>query len=138
MFLQLIVAEVLTVIYALVMIVVLVGMLLQVAADGFLAPNALLFLIVIGQFVTAALLHPQELSCLPSGFIYYITVPSMYMLLIIFSIFNVHNITWGTRESKLQGQAQVCEGLLTFGFVNFLYMFLVTIFCLGIRQKIIT
>nr|XP_012141900.1 PREDICTED: uncharacterized protein LOC100879229 [Megachile rotundata] len=99
---QLIVAEIITVIYGLVMIIVLVGIMLQIAADGFLAPNALLFFIVISQFVMAAFLHPKEISCLSSAIIYYITVPSMYMLLIIFAIFNLHNITWGTRESKVQ------------------------------------
>lgn len=82
------------------MIVVLVGIILQIATDGYFTPNALLFFIVISQFIITAFLHPQELSCLPNGIIYYITVPSMYMLLIIFSIFNLHNITWGTRESK--------------------------------------
>lgn len=82
------------------MIVVLVGIILQIATDGYFTPNTLLFFIVISQFIITAFLHPQELSCLPNGIIYYITVPSMYMLLIIFSIFNLHNITWGTRESK--------------------------------------
>ncbi|CAL7946040.1 unnamed protein product [Xylocopa violacea] len=101
---QLIIAEVITIIYCLVMMVVLVGIVLQIASDGYIAPNALLFFIVVGQFVATAFMHPQEISCLPNGIIYYITVPSMYMLLIIFSIFNLHNITWGTRESKSQRQ----------------------------------
>lgn len=104
MLLQLIAAETISVLYGVVMMVVLIGIVLQIAADGLLAPNALLFLIVIGQFVATGFLHPQELSCLPYAIIYYITVPSMYMLLIIFSIFNLHNITWGTRESKLHRQ----------------------------------
>ncbi|XP_076751332.1 chitin synthase chs-2 [Xylocopa sonorina] len=101
---QLITAEVITIIYCLVMMVVLVGIVLQIASDGFIAPNALLFFIVVGQFVATAFVHPQEISCLPNGIVYYITVPSMYMLLIIFSIFNLHNITWGTRETKSQRQ----------------------------------
>ncbi|XP_076658040.1 chitin synthase chs-2 [Halictus rubicundus] len=99
---QLIVAEVITVIYGLVMIVVLVGILLEVAAEGSFAPNTLLFFIVIAQFVLTGFMHPHEISCLNYAIIYYITVPSMYMLLIIYSIFNVHNVTWGTRESKQQ------------------------------------
>ncbi|CAK9800283.1 Chitin synthase chs-2 [Anthophora plagiata] len=101
---QLVVAEIITVLYGLVMIVVLIGVVLQIASDGEFAPTTLLFFTVMGQFVIAAFLHPQEISCLPHAIIYYITVPSMYMLLIIFSIFNVHNITWGTRESKSERQ----------------------------------
>ncbi|KYN04745.1 Chitin synthase 3 [Cyphomyrmex costatus] len=98
--LQLLVAEIISAIYGLVMIVVLVGIMLQIAEDGWLAPSSLLFFIVACQMTIAGLLHPQEATCLLCGVIYYITVPSMYMLLIIFSVFNVHNVTWGTRDSK--------------------------------------
>ncbi|KYM77515.1 Chitin synthase 3 [Atta colombica] len=98
--LQLFVAEIISAIYGLVMIVVLVGIILQIAEDGWLAPSSLLFFIVACQMTIAGLLHPQEATCLLCGIIYYITVPSMYMLLIIFSVFNVHNVTWGTRDSK--------------------------------------
>lgn len=97
---QLLVAEIISLIYGLVMVIVLVGIMLQIAEDGWLAPSSLLFFIVAIQFIVAGVLHPQELMCLPCGVIYYITVPCMYMLLIIFSIFNVHNVTWGTREKK--------------------------------------
>jgi hypothetical protein len=41
-------------------------------------------------------------GCLPYGVIYYITVPSMYMLLIIYSLFNLNNVSWGTRETVVQ------------------------------------
>ncbi|XP_029033915.2 chitin synthase chs-2-like [Osmia bicornis bicornis] len=103
---QLIVAEAITLIYGLVMIIVMVGIMIQIAADGYFAPNTVLFFVVISQFILAAFLHPKEISCLPNAIFYYITVPSMYMLLIIFAIFNLHNITWGTRESKVQQTQQ--------------------------------
>ncbi|XP_043255985.1 chitin synthase chs-2-like [Colletes gigas] len=99
---QLIAAEIITVIYALVMIIVLVGILIEIATEGSFAPNTLLFYITVGQFLLTGLMHPQEFSCLSTAIVYYATVPSMYMLLIIFSIFNVHNVTWGTRETKEQ------------------------------------
>ena len=40
----------------------------------------------------------QELPCLPMGIIYFITIPSMYLLLVIYSVFNLNNVSWGTRE----------------------------------------
>lgn len=98
---QLIVAAIISTFYGLVMIVVLVGIMLQIADDGWLAPSTILFMVVAGQLIIAGLLHPQEISCLICGVIYYVTVPSMYMLLIIYSLFNIHNVTWGTRESKV-------------------------------------
>ncbi|KMQ91842.1 chitin synthase [Lasius niger] len=97
---QLLVAEIISAMYGLVMVIVLVGIMLQIAEDGWLAPSSLLFFIVACQMTVAGLLHPQEAVCLLCGIIYYITVPSMYMLLTIFSVFNVHNVTWGTRDSK--------------------------------------
>ena len=36
--------------------------------------------------------------CLPYGVIYFITIPSMYLLLVIYSIFNLNVVSWGTRE----------------------------------------
>ena len=32
------------------------------------------------------------------GIIYFITIPSMYLLLVIYSVFNLNNVSWGTRE----------------------------------------
>ncbi|XP_029674249.1 chitin synthase chs-2-like isoform X2 [Formica exsecta] len=103
---QLILAEIISAMYGLVMVIVPVGIMLQIAEDGWLAPSSLLFCIVACQMTVAGLLHPQEMTCLLCGLIYYITVPSMYMLLIIFSVFNVHNVTWGTRDSKANTKPQ--------------------------------
>ena len=46
----------------------------------------------------AAMFHPLEFYCLPALVVYYITVPSMYFLLIVYSFTNMNNVTWGTRE----------------------------------------
>ena len=40
----------------------------------------------------------QEFWCLPNGIIYYITIPSMYLFLMIYSVFNLNVVSWGTRE----------------------------------------
>ncbi|XP_014204894.1 uncharacterized protein LOC106636864 [Copidosoma floridanum] len=96
---QLAVAAVITALYGLLMIVVLVGIMIQISEDGWLAPTTVLFLAVIFEFLITALMHPQEFGCLKYACIYYVTVPSMYLLLIIFSLFNMNNISWGTRDS---------------------------------------
>lgn len=44
-------------------------------------------------------LHPQEVNALLYGIVYYITIPSMYMLLVIYSVFNMNDVSWGTREN---------------------------------------
>ncbi|XP_040570244.1 chitin synthase chs-2 isoform X2 [Lepeophtheirus salmonis] len=96
---QLLFAQVLSVLYSLIMMAVLVGMLLQITEDGWLAPTTLSLLLVATSFILAALMHPKEILCLPCGLIYYVTIPSMYLLLVIYSIFNLNVISWGTRET---------------------------------------
>ena len=91
-------AKIISAIYGLVMMIVLVGIILQINEDGPLAPSSLFFFIVAGEMIIAAILHPQEFGCLVSGVVYYVTVPSMYLLLIVYSIFNLNVVSWGTRE----------------------------------------
>ncbi|RCN29554.1 Chitin synthase [Ancylostoma caninum] len=50
------------------------------------------------SFVTAAILHPLEFTCIIPGILYFLAIPSMYMLLPIYSICNLNTVTWGTRE----------------------------------------
>ena len=91
-------AKIISAIYGLVMMIVLVGIILQINEDGPLAPSSLFFFIVAGGIIIAAVLHPQEFVCLLFGVIFYVTVPSMYLLLILYAIFNLNVGSWGTRE----------------------------------------
>ena len=48
------------------------------------------------------------------GLVYYITIPSMYLFLVIYSFFNLNVVSWGTREvaekkSKEQMEAEQKE-----------------------------
>jgi len=45
--------------YALIMMAVLIGMLIQVAEDGWLAPSTLSLFFVVFVFILAGVLHPQ-------------------------------------------------------------------------------
>jgi chitin synthase len=107
--LQITVAQVLSVAYALVMMAVLIGILIQIVEDGWFAPTTLSLLFVTFCFVFAAVLHPQEFGCLPMGFIYYITIPSMYLFLVIYSVFNLNVVSWGTREVAEKKTAEEME-----------------------------
>lgn len=80
------------------MMAVLVGIALQTATDGWLAPSSLFFVCMLGGYVITAILHPKEFNCLKYGLVYYVTIPSMYMLLVIYAVFNMNNVSWGTRE----------------------------------------
>ncbi|KAG0723346.1 Chitin synthase chs-2 [Chionoecetes opilio] len=103
------IAYVLTAVYALVMIVVLVAMFLNFAADGWDTPSAMFFIATAASFILTGLAHPKEIACLPAGLIYYLLVPSMYLLLQIYSCFNLNNVSWGTREVSTKQKKKTRE-----------------------------
>ncbi|XP_041374239.1 chitin synthase chs-2-like [Gigantopelta aegis] len=93
-------AAILSIIYALVMMVVLVGLIKQIAENGFCSVSTIFLVTLAGIFVISAIIHPQEFGCLFHGFLYFLSIPSMSMLLMIFSLTNLQNVSWGTREVK--------------------------------------
>lgn len=99
---QVIVAALISTVYAIVMTAVIVAFAINIVKESVASPSALFLFLVISQMVITALLHPYEINCLLHGLIYYLAVPSMYVLLIIYSLFNLNNITWGTREVKMK------------------------------------
>lgn len=63
-----------------------------------------LFLIALAVFYSVtALMHPQEIGLIMYGFMYIICIPSAYLLLAIYSMVNMNNVSWGTREAAPAG-----------------------------------
>ncbi|XP_049868807.1 chitin synthase chs-2-like [Pectinophora gossypiella] len=106
---QLMLANVITCLYAMLMMMVIVGIAMQIVEDGWLAPSSIFTAIIFGSFFITAALHPQEMYCLLYITVYYITIPSMYMLLIIYSLCNLNNVSWGTREVAQKKTAKEME-----------------------------
>lgn len=79
--------------------------------QGFLSPNSLFFTAMMSSFVVAAILHPQEFACVIPLPIYMLFIPSMYLLLTIYSITNMHIVAWGTREVKSKLSAKEMQKL---------------------------
>ena len=98
--LQLGIAALLSSIYAVLQMLVIVGIARQMVEDGVCSPSAIFFMFIGGTFILAALIHPQEFSTLFHGFLYFLLIPCMYLILIIYSLCNLHVISWGTRENK--------------------------------------
>ena len=93
-------AYMLSVLYCLVQSLVLVGILVKMGETSVCDPTSVFFLYVTGTFILAAALHPQEFFCLIHGFTYFLCIPTMYMLLMIYAVTNLHVVSWGTREVK--------------------------------------
>lgn len=104
---QIICAQILSTAYAMIMMAVIVGTALQLGEDGVGSPSAIFLISMSSSFVIAACLHPQEFVCIIPGIIYLLSVPSMYLLLILYSIINLNDVTWGTREGLVKKTKKV-------------------------------
>jgi len=54
----------------------------------------------VGVYLIAGVLHPEEAKVLLSGIVYFIALPTTFILLNIYSFCNLHVMKWGTREDK--------------------------------------
>ncbi|XP_055860638.1 uncharacterized protein LOC106074351 isoform X3 [Biomphalaria glabrata] len=101
---QLIFAAVLSVMYTFIMIVVFVGSIKTASENSVLHSSVIVMVILVAIFIIAGFCHPQEIWCLIHGVLYLLTIPSGYLLLVIYSICNLNDVSWGTREVPTKAQ----------------------------------
>ncbi|ESO87529.1 hypothetical protein LOTGIDRAFT_127716 [Lottia gigantea] len=97
--LQITAAAALTAMYTVVMMIATVGTFISIATESFNSPNVVFLSGLAIIFVVAGLLHPQELFCLIYGTLYFMVVPSTFILLTVYYLCNLNNVSWGTRET---------------------------------------
>nr|AHX26704.1 chitin synthase [Owenia fusiformis] len=95
---QINVATIMSAIYAVVMMVVIVGTVINATTESITSPNVVFLVGLTSFFFTSAVLHPEEFFCIVPGALYFLCIPSGYVLLIIYSLCNMNNVSWGTRE----------------------------------------
>lgn len=64
-------------------------------------PPTLFLFFVLAIFITTAMLHGKECLHLLHGMWYLLCLPSSYIFLMIFSIANIPDRSWGTREERI-------------------------------------
>ncbi|XP_021346055.1 uncharacterized protein LOC110445656 [Mizuhopecten yessoensis] len=96
---QIFAAAVITALYSLIMMVATVGTVISIVTENFGSPNVVFLTGLSSIFMIAGILHPQEFFCLVYGALYFITVPSTFILLTVYYLCNVNNVSWGTRET---------------------------------------
>lgn len=62
--------------YAIIMLAVTVGIVVQTSQDSWTSPNAMFIIIITAIYVLAGLLHPEEFMCLMPGVLYFLCIPS--------------------------------------------------------------
>lgn len=81
------------------MSMVLVATAAQILKSGFLDPSAIFLPSVAVIFIVTGVLHPNEMLNLLHGFLYLVTIPGGYLLLVTYAMCNLHVVSWGTRET---------------------------------------
>lgn len=104
---QLFWAQILTVVYAIVMVLLTVSIF---AAAGECPMNLTAFFLIFlaGIHILAAVLH-WDFGTLICGLIYWVAIPSNFMFLQIYMLTNINDVSWGTRS----GVAEVKKEKIT-------------------------
>ncbi|XP_037651888.1 chitin synthase chs-2-like [Sebastes umbrosus] len=107
---QITVAAFMSIIYAFLMLVVTMSIIGSMVKDKtILTPSSIFVIGMATIYIITAIMHPQEIQLVFHGFLYIICIPSAYLLLTIYSMVNMNNVSWGTRESKPAGGAVIAE-----------------------------
>ncbi|XP_061670253.1 chitin synthase 1 [Syngnathoides biaculeatus] len=101
---QITIAAIMSVLYAFLMTASLFSIVGDMVVEGtFLTPTGVFLVSMTIMYLVTAILHPEEFGMIFYGLMYFICIPSGYLLLTIYSLVNMHIVTWGTRESNKGG-----------------------------------
>ncbi|KAK7913398.1 hypothetical protein WMY93_013609 [Mugilogobius chulae] len=85
----------------------------MVVQETFLTPTGVFLVSMAIMYLVTAILHPEEFGLIIYGLMYFICIPSGYLLLTIYSLVNMNNVSWGTRESnKVEAEAKTIHNVL--------------------------
>ncbi|XP_037102964.1 chitin synthase 1 [Syngnathus acus] len=101
---QITIAAIMSVLYAFLMTASFFSIIGDMVMEGtFLTPTGVFLVSMTIMYSVTAILHPEECGMIIYGLMYFICIPSGYLLLTIYSLVNMHIVTWGTRESNKGG-----------------------------------
>ncbi|XP_019622855.1 PREDICTED: uncharacterized protein LOC109468915 [Branchiostoma belcheri] len=115
---QLRVAQLLSLCFAVLMTLVLVSLIEETVVEfisliddlnngcsHFPSISTMYFLALVGMYVITGLVHFREFPSLLYGLVYFLALPTGYILLTLYSVCNLTDRTWGTREGSSSGQS---------------------------------
>ena len=107
---QVFVGALMSSIYSMIMTMVLVATTAQLTSSDEISASSFFFVFLIFLFLITGCLHPQEIFNLVYGLLYLVTLPGGYVLLVIYSVCNLHIVSWGTREVAVKKPKKVRKG----------------------------
>lgn len=84
----------------------------MVKEGTFITPTGIFLVSMTILYMVTAILHPQEFGMIVYGLMYFICIPSGYLLLTIYSLVNMNIVSWGTRESNKEKEQKKHVGVL--------------------------
>uniref|UniRef100_A0A674BRU7 chitin synthase n=1 Tax=Salmo trutta TaxID=8032 RepID=A0A674BRU7_SALTR len=100
---QIAIAAVMSVLYAFLMIGTALSIIgAMVEQQTIWTPSGLFLISLVLLNIITAAFHPKEFHLVVYGLLYFISIPSGYLLLTIYSMVNMNNVSWGTRETGVQ------------------------------------
>eukprot|EP01138_Halocafeteria_seosinensis_P005426 gb/GECG01005547.1/.p1 GENE.gb/GECG01005547.1/~~gb/GECG01005547.1/.p1 ORF type:complete len:770 (+),score=74.34 gb/GECG01005547.1/:1-2310(+) len=90
-------AYILSIGYAFLLILVLIGLLIN-AFNHFLEADNLFFLSLVALFISTMILHPRDLPGAHYGVVYFLFIPMAYLILYMYAFANMNVMSWGTRN----------------------------------------
>lgn len=113
---QITIAGIMSILYAFLMTASFFSIIGDMVVQGtFLTPTGVFLVSMAIMYLVTAILHPEEFGMIVYGLMYFICIPSGYLLLTIYSLVNMHIVSWGTRESnkeegeKKKNHSIVCD-----------------------------
>ena len=97
--------------YAVVQALVLLGLVGHVWYGKFCTPETIFLLVMTGLVVLSAVVHPAEARDVAHFLVYFIAIPATYVVLMIYTVANMHSVKWGTREAKAPSEASGDNGV---------------------------
>ncbi|KAM3595954.1 uncharacterized protein V6R79_005848 [Siganus canaliculatus] len=110
---QILIAAVMSVLYAFMMMIAAITIIgTMVKDETILNPSSIFIISLAAFYFVTALMHPQEAGLVVYGLLYIICIPSVYLLLAIYSMVNMNNVSWGTREKASAPGAKPADAQL--------------------------
>ncbi|KAM6977903.1 chitin synthase 1 [Aplochiton taeniatus] len=110
---QINIAGIMSVFYAFLMTASFFSIIGDMVKQGtFITPTGLFLVSMAVMYLVTALLHPEEFTMIIYGLMYFICIPSGYLLLTIYSLVNMHIVSWGTRESNKEKEEKKSKATL--------------------------
>ncbi|KAK0148640.1 Chitin synthase chs-1 [Merluccius polli] len=110
---QITIAAIMSVLYAFLMTASFFSIIGEMVMEGtFITPTGIFLVSMTAMYLVTALLHPEEFGMIIYGLMYFICIPSGYLLLTIYSLVNLNIVSWGTRETKEGGELKKTQNML--------------------------